>query len=105
MGNAVHPAESFAAYYPNLVIDWHPAKNALRPFEISRSSAKEVSWLCHLCGDEWETPLYQRTYGQTNCSACHRREASQKVIDGLAREKKRRQEATQSVLDSLKPAS
>lgn len=92
MGNAVHPAESFAAYYPELVLDWHPTKNALRPFEISRSSAKEVSWLCNVCGNEWDTPLYQRTHGQTNCPECHAREASQKVIDGLARARKRRTE-------------
>ncbi len=90
MGNAVHPAESFAAYYPDLVADWHPTKNTLRPFEISRSSGKEVDWQCHRCGHEWDTPLYQRTHGQTDCPACHQREASDKVIAGLARSRQRR---------------
>ncbi len=105
MGNRVHPAESFAAYRPDLVADWHPTKNALRPFEISRASGREVAWLCHVCGNEWETPLYQRTVVQTNCPACHRREASQKVIDGLARARKRREREMAASLASLADAS
>lgn len=100
MGNAVHPAESLAAYYPHLVLDWHPTKNTLRPFEISRSSGKEVEWVCHRCGHEWDTPLYQRTHGQTDCPACHQREASDKVAAGLARSRQRRDAAAEEALAS-----
>jgi hypothetical protein len=106
MGNRVHPAESFAAYYPlDLLPEWHPTKNTLRPFEISRASGKEVFWLCPTCGNEWDTPLYQRTLQGTGCSECHRLAASQKIIDGMARARKRRDAEVEAQLDGLDEAS
>lgn len=31
MGNRVHPAESLAAYFPWLALEWHPTRRDLRP--------------------------------------------------------------------------
>jgi hypothetical protein len=42
MGVRVHPAESLAAFDPWLALEWHPTRNALRPDQVTRASAREV---------------------------------------------------------------
>ena len=71
MGNKVHPAESFAAYFPDLVPEWHPTKNVLRPEQVTRASGEEINWICRL-GHEWPAVVYQRTLSKTNCPDCDR---------------------------------
>lgn len=69
MGNKVHPSESFAAYFPDLVPEWHPTKNKLRPEEVTRASGETVNWICEL-GHEWPAVVYQRTLSMTKCPDC-----------------------------------
>src|SRR3990170_6530054 len=56
MGNRVHPAESLAAYFPWLALEWHPSRNDLRPDQVTRASAREVVWRCER-GPEWSTAV------------------------------------------------
>ena len=60
MGVRVHPAESLAAFFPWLALEWHPTRNALRPDQVSRASAREVIWRCEQ-GHGWSAAVYQRT--------------------------------------------
>jgi hypothetical protein len=71
MGTKVHPSESFAAYFPELVKEWHPTKNKLRPDEVTRASAHEVTWVC-ASGHEWPAAIYQRSLRLTKCPECDR---------------------------------
>jgi hypothetical protein len=52
IGNKVHPPVSFAAYYPDLVPEWHLTKNALRPDQVTRAPGEMINWICdlgHVC--------------------------------------------------------
>lgn len=86
MGNRVHPAESLAAYYPWLAREWHPAKNALRPDEVTRASAREVVWRCEY-GHEWPAVVYSRTLSKSGCPQCSKVEGAAK--SKAARRRKR----------------
>jgi hypothetical protein len=84
MGNRVHPAESLAAYYPWLALEWHPTRNALRPDQVTRASAREVTWRCEL-GHEWSAAVYQRTLSGSSCPYCYRQEAAARSKAGRQR--------------------
>jgi hypothetical protein len=71
MGIRVHPAEFLAAYHPWLAREWHPTRNALRPDQVSRASAREIIWRCEQ-GHEWRAAFYQRTLSHTGCPDCYR---------------------------------
>ena len=89
MGNRVHPAESLAAYFPWLALEWHPTRNALRPDQVTRASAREVIWRCEF-GHEWSTPVYQRTLSRTGCPDCYRLEAAARSEAGRRRARRAR---------------
>ena len=78
MGTRVHPAESLAAFYPWLAAEWAPGRNALRPDQVSRASAREIVWCCPV-GHEWSTPVYQRTLSGSGCPDCYRAEAAERA--------------------------
>jgi Probable Zinc-ribbon domain len=84
MGLRVHPAESLAAYFPWLAAEWHPERNALRPHEVARASARRVVWRCEQ-GHEWSAAVYQRTLSKSGCPVCYRLEASVRSKAGKAR--------------------
>jgi len=84
MGIRVHPAESLAAFYPWLAAEWAPGRNALRPDQVSRASAREIVWCCPV-GHEWSTPVYQRTLSGSGCPDCYRAEAGARSKAGKAR--------------------
>ncbi len=88
MGNRVHPAESLAAYFPWLALEWHPTHNELRPDQVTRASAREVIWRCEL-GHEWAAPVYQRTLSRTGRPDCYR-------ITAAARSRAGRQRGSQA---------
>ena len=71
MGIRVHPAESLAAFYPWLALEWHPSRNTLRPDQVTRASARVVTWRCEL-GHEWSAAVYQRTLSGSGCPECYR---------------------------------
>jgi hypothetical protein len=92
MGIRVHPAESLAAFYPWLAQEWHPHRNALRPDQVTRASARKVVWHCE-SGHEWEAAVYQRTLSGSGCPACYRLEAAARSKAGRARARTARDEA------------
>ncbi len=92
MGVRVHPAESLAAFYPWLALEWHPTRNELRPDQVTRASAREVVWRCE-AGHEWSTPVYQRTLSRTGCPDCYRLTASARAEAGRQRARRARDTA------------
>jgi hypothetical protein len=91
MGIRVHPAESLAAYYPWLALEWHPDLNTLRPDQVTRASAREVVWRCDL-GHEWSAVVYQRTLSGSGCPECYRLEAAARSKAGKERARRARDE-------------
>lgn len=92
MGVRVHPAESLAAYYPWLALEWHPTRNPLRPDQVTRASAREVVWRCEQ-GHEWSAPVYQRTLSGSGCPGCYRLTAAARSRAGTQRARRARDTA------------
>ena len=92
MGVRVHPAESLAAYYPWLALEWHPTRNALRPDQVTRASAREVVWRCE-SGHEWSAAVYQRTLSGSGCPRCYRQQAAARSRAGKQRARRAGDEA------------
>ena len=92
MGNRVYPAGSLAAYFPWRALEWHPTRNALRPVQVSRASAREVVWRCEL-GHEWSAAVYQRTLSGSGCPDCYRLEAAERSKAGKQRAREAREQA------------
>jgi hypothetical protein len=92
MGVRVHPAESLAAYHPWLAREWHPARNALRPDQVTRASAREIVWRCEQ-GHEWSAAVYARTLSGSGCPDCFRLEAAARSRAGRERGRRARDEA------------
>jgi hypothetical protein len=86
MGNRVHPSESFAFFYPDLVAEWHPSKNVLKPEQVTRASGETINWICRL-GHEWPAPVYSRTIHMSGCDDCQR--LTQKERSKLAAKRSR----------------
>jgi hypothetical protein len=84
LGLRVHPAEALAAFYPWLVAERAPGRNALRPDQVSRASAREVWWRCPV-GHEWSTPVCGRTLSGSGRPDCYRAEAAAGSKAGRAR--------------------
>jgi hypothetical protein len=56
--------------YPELKLQWHPTKNGkLTPEEIIAGSKRKVWWICKE-GHEWESSVYSRIRGNTDCPVC-----------------------------------
>lgn len=56
---------------PTLKKDFHPTKNGkLTHKDLPLGSATEVYWLCHKCGHEWKTPVFERGVRGTRCKPC-----------------------------------
>ncbi len=89
MGNRVHPGESLAAYYPWLALEWHPAKNELRPDQVTRASAREIVWQCER-GHEWRAVVYARTLSASGCPNCYLLEAGPRSRAGKQRARQAR---------------
>jgi hypothetical protein len=95
MGIRVHPSESLAAYYPWLASEWHPSANELRPDQVSRASAREITWRCEQ-GHEWRAAVYQRTLSHTGCPDCYRLEAAAGSRAGRDRARQVRDQAEEA---------
>ena len=100
MGNRVHPAESLAAYFPWLALEWHPSRNDLRPDQVTRASAREVVWRCER-GPEWSTAVYQRTLSRTGCPDCYKLEAAARTRAGRQRARQTRDQAALTALPEV----
>ena len=104
MGNRVHPAESLAALYPWLALEWHPARNGLRPDEVTRASAREIVWRCEQ-GHEWTAAVYQRTLSGSGCPDCYRLTAAVRSRAGRRRASQARGVAATAAIIDLRPRS
>lgn len=64
------PGESLADLYPDLVAQWHPAKNDALPSSVKPGSHRRVWWSCTVAADhEWEAPVKRRA-GGSKCPFC-----------------------------------
>ncbi len=102
MGVRAHPAESLAAYFPWLALEWHPTRNALRPDQVTRASAREVVWRCE-AGHEWAAPVYQRTLSGSGCPDCYRRAAAARSKAGRQRARRARDATAMDKVVALHP--
>lgn len=56
---------------PDLCLEWHPTKNVgKKPSDYSPGSIESVYWLCSLCGNVWEAPIYRRARRHSGCPQC-----------------------------------
>lgn len=104
MGNRVHPAESLAAYYPWLAAEWHPDKNELGPHQVSRASAREVTWRCP-AGHEWRAVVYARTLSWSGCPDCYGLDASLRNKAGKHRARQDRDMAVNAEVEVRRQAA
>lgn len=55
----------------DLIFDWSMELNkGKRMEEFTYASNKKIVWKCHICLNEWITPIYSRTVGNRGCSQC-----------------------------------
>lgn len=64
---------SFADNCPELLKEWHPAKNVVLPTEITKGSREKVWWLCSACGYEWMDTINHRLSGR-DCPCCRKKQ-------------------------------
>lgn len=64
--------------HPDLVLEWHPTKNAFGPDSVTAGSKKKVMWQCKN-GHEWQTTVLSRTTGKSGCPYC----ANKKLLRGF----------------------
>jgi hypothetical protein len=58
-----------ATLFPKIAAEWHPTKNELNPYEITRGLNKKVWWLGN-CGHEWSASISGRTLHGKGCPYC-----------------------------------
>jgi Probable Zinc-ribbon domain len=81
-GRRVSQANSLAAVYPELALEWHE-RNPVRPDQVLANYSKPVWWKCSRGPDhEWETLCYLRTKHGAGCPFCKRGRVS--VTNSLA---------------------
>jgi len=69
-GKRVIPGKTdIATTHPELLIEWHPTLNTLKPTEISKGSHKKVWWLGKDCQHAYEATIPHRLEGK-NCPYC-----------------------------------
>ncbi len=68
-----------ATKHPELLSEWHPAKNGgLKPTEIMPYGDTLVWWKCKTCGHSWKTTVYSRAHRGSGCPVC----ANKVIIPG-----------------------
>lgn len=77
-GDVTVPSNCLATTHPELLKEWHPVKNELSPFDVTKGQHDKVWWKCHEGrwpnGDyaddhEWESSICGRTSGKA-CPCC-----------------------------------
>jgi len=62
--------DSLMYLHPVIAKEWHPTKNGkLTPDLFTPGSSENVWWLCHKCGNEWQSSIANRTAGH-GCDIC-----------------------------------
>ena len=70
-GKRVLPGfNDFATEKPDLVVEWHPDKNEIKPSEVTKGSSAKVWWRCPK-GHEWQATVANRSNG-SGCPVCYK---------------------------------
>jgi hypothetical protein len=78
-GYYLSPESSIAVLRPDLLLDWHPEKNAsLKPTDLSLGSDRTVWWLCKF-GHEWHTTVQNRHRHGSGCPKCSKQSSKPEV--------------------------
>ena len=67
-----------ATKYPNIVEQWHPTKNILKPTEVMPGTSKKVWWICSK-GHEYEQAVNARVLHPASCPIC----SGRRVVIGI----------------------
>ena len=67
-----------ATKYPELLKQWHPTKNILKPTEVMPGTSKKVWWVCPK-GHEYEQAINSRVLHPNSCPLC----SGQRIIIGI----------------------
>jgi hypothetical protein len=77
-GNKICIHSSIVTTHPEIALQWHPAKNNIKPKSVSAGSNKKIWWLCpetcsEGCKHEWETTIEHRCMSESGCPHCSNR--------------------------------
>jgi hypothetical protein len=79
---------SLAALRPDLLEEWHPARNrelersGVHPSRLGTRSERTVWWKCRDCGESWQSKVRDRVRG-SGCPACHERTLNGRSLAAL----------------------
>lgn len=62
-------SNSLATTDPELAKQWHPTKNNLTPYNVTRGYTKKVWWLCSK-SHEWQAAVCDRAKKKSGCPYC-----------------------------------
>jgi hypothetical protein len=67
-----------ATTHPQLANQWHPTKNHLTPFDVTRTHNQQIKWVCDK-GHEWDQTVRARKRGKHGCPVCRHSKGEQKI--------------------------
>ena len=68
-GRVANSTNNLAVHHPDLIKEWHPTKNELKPEQVKSGSGKKVWWICSKCSHEWKSRVVDRSKGR-GCPKC-----------------------------------
>ncbi|MGG3802335.1 zinc-ribbon domain-containing protein [Metabacillus fastidiosus] len=68
-GQVLATENSLAITHPQVASEWHPIKNTLSPFKVSRATTRVFWWFCE-DGHEWRASVANRTRRGDRCPYC-----------------------------------
>ena len=77
-GKALLPCNSLQSTYPSIAKEWHPSKNKVNPWNVSKATTKIFWWLCKK-GHEWEASVSNRTRRKDKCPYCSGKYATEET--------------------------
>ena len=84
----VTPENNLTTTHPELIKEWHPTKNKLKPTEVTYGSGEYITWMCEK-GHEWEASLNTRTNSKSGWPIC-----ANQLFKGRTGDKKIRSESS-----------
>lgn len=70
-GLKVSVTNSLPIHYPEIVKEWHPKRNKIKPGSLTFGSDKKVWWNCAECKKEWQATVVNRTSRGEGCPRCN----------------------------------
>ena len=93
-----------ATKYPDVVKQWHPTKNTLRPTEVMPGTSKRVWWICPE-GHEYEQAINARVLHPNSCPICSGQKVAQGINDLQSRYPEVAKEWLQEKNDTITPTT